>query len=229
MIRWSDLAEDDLISIESYIAEDNPTAATVIADRIWTATEILETHPYIGRLGRVEGTRELVVSGTPYIVIYRQYGFSIDILRISHGSQQWGDKKIVSVEDIQELRNNLQNRMPDFMKVFSKELGERVRPDEYSLSKNDYIRAWFGFFAEELLDNERQTEHCINRLNKYNRLQLREAFEWTLEHFAELDLGGNFKWFAVVEDILKNLKNKSWHPEQQQALIAQYLTDTRWY
>jgi len=31
----------------------------------------LAKNPNVGRLGRVSGTRELVVSRTPYIVVYR--------------------------------------------------------------------------------------------------------------------------------------------------------------
>jgi toxin ParE1/3/4 len=37
----------------------------------------------------VEGTRELVVSGTPYIVVYRVMGKVITVLRVLHGARQW--------------------------------------------------------------------------------------------------------------------------------------------
>jgi len=45
----------------------------------------------MGRLGRVAGTRELVLSRTPYIVIYEFRGpdEEIYILRLLHGAQRW--------------------------------------------------------------------------------------------------------------------------------------------
>jgi len=49
----------------------------------------LAEHPELGRLGRVRGTRELVVTGTRYLLIYRVKGDEIQILRVLHGRQQW--------------------------------------------------------------------------------------------------------------------------------------------
>jgi toxin ParE1/3/4 len=45
--------------------------------------------PYSGRIGRVEGTREITVSGTSYLVAYRIVERSIHVLAIIHGTQQW--------------------------------------------------------------------------------------------------------------------------------------------
>jgi plasmid stabilization system protein ParE len=42
-----------------------------MAERIQEAVEYLMEYPNIGRPGRVSGTRELVVSGTPFVVVYR--------------------------------------------------------------------------------------------------------------------------------------------------------------
>jgi len=50
---------------------------------------LLPEHPRIGRLGRVEGTRELVIDGLPYIVIYREAVQEIQVLRVLRDSQQW--------------------------------------------------------------------------------------------------------------------------------------------
>ncbi|HET6521471.1 MAG TPA: type II toxin-antitoxin system RelE/ParE family toxin, partial [Geminicoccaceae bacterium] len=49
----------------------------------------LAQHPESGRPGRVPGTRELVVSGTPYIVPYRVQGNTVQILRVLHGARKW--------------------------------------------------------------------------------------------------------------------------------------------
>ena len=53
------------------------------------AVELLATHPASGRIGRVPGTRELVITGTPYIVPYRVRGDAVEILRVFHGARKW--------------------------------------------------------------------------------------------------------------------------------------------
>ena len=52
--------------------------------------EALQIYPEIGRKGRVKGTRELVISQTPLIVIYRIKPKTkhIEILRILHHAQK---------------------------------------------------------------------------------------------------------------------------------------------
>ncbi|UJW76777.1 type II toxin-antitoxin system RelE/ParE family toxin [Rhizobium sp. SL42] len=57
--------------------------------RIGEATSFLAYHPNVGRSGRVEGTRELIVSGTPYIVIYSVANSRVEIITILHAAQRW--------------------------------------------------------------------------------------------------------------------------------------------
>ncbi|MGB7496088.1 MAG: hypothetical protein WBR26_21925 [Candidatus Acidiferrum sp.] len=42
-----------------------------------------------GRAGRVPGTRELVISDTPFIAAYALEKARIAILAVYHGAQQW--------------------------------------------------------------------------------------------------------------------------------------------
>ena len=88
-IRWTKSASQNLEHIENYIAEDNPAAAIDTIFRIFQAVEMLTIHPHIGRPGRVVGIRELVISGTPYIVPYRVKDNSVEILRVFHAAMQW--------------------------------------------------------------------------------------------------------------------------------------------
>ena len=88
-VTWSQRARSDLVEIRSYIAEDDPGAAAVIASRIEGAANTLEDFPRRGRPGRLPGTRELVVPRTPYVVMYRLREDMVVILRVVHGSQQW--------------------------------------------------------------------------------------------------------------------------------------------
>ena len=88
-IRWVRLALDDLRKIDTFISKDNPAAAKKVLTLIWETTRLLKEQPQIGRPGRVAGTRELVISNTPFIVPYRVISDEIQILRIIHGARNW--------------------------------------------------------------------------------------------------------------------------------------------
>jgi addiction module RelE/StbE family toxin len=81
-----------LEDIRERIAEDNPSAAARTVALIRTAVERLATSPSLGRSGRVAGTRELVIPGTPYIVPYRLSGDIVQIITVLHGAQRWPDR-----------------------------------------------------------------------------------------------------------------------------------------
>ena len=87
--RWLLIALEDLEQAGQYIAQSNPGAADRVIERIWKATQMLAEQPGIGRPGRVPGTRELVVTGTPYMVPYRVVENVVQILRVLHTSRRW--------------------------------------------------------------------------------------------------------------------------------------------
>jgi len=91
-IRWLRLALADLDELMAYIAKDNPEAATKVAGKIWETTRMLSNHPAIGKPGRAPGTREMVATGTSYIVPYRVVANEVQILRILHGARKWPEK-----------------------------------------------------------------------------------------------------------------------------------------
>jgi toxin ParE1/3/4 len=89
-LRWSPRAIDDLREIRRYIGRENPAAAKQVADRIKQVVRLLPDHPEIGRPGRVPGTRELVVTGTRYIVPYAVIARDrIELLAVMHTSRKW--------------------------------------------------------------------------------------------------------------------------------------------
>jgi toxin ParE1/3/4 len=88
-IEWSDFAISDRNAIFDYIEADNPRAAVTVDDRIEKAAECLIVFPESGRPGRIDGTRELVIAGTPYIAAYRVSRSTVRILRVLHGAQLW--------------------------------------------------------------------------------------------------------------------------------------------
>lgn len=92
IVKWSVLAVADRNAIFEYIEADSPQAAVSVDERIGAAVASLKKSPGIGRPGRVEGTRELVIDRTPYIAAYRIAGNLVRILRVLHGAQQWPEE-----------------------------------------------------------------------------------------------------------------------------------------
>jgi toxin ParE1/3/4 len=86
-IVWSALARTRLREIRAYVAQDKPEAAERLAIRIVTMIEALRNQPYLGRVGVESGIRELVIGGTPYIVLYCVHGRRVIISTIWHGAQ----------------------------------------------------------------------------------------------------------------------------------------------
>jgi addiction module RelE/StbE family toxin len=86
---WSPRANRHLVAIRKYIEKDSDANAALIAARILEAIEILRTQPQIGRPGRLTGTRELVVSGTPYVIPYRVRHDRLELLAVFDGRRQW--------------------------------------------------------------------------------------------------------------------------------------------
>ena len=73
------------------IAEENPDAAARTVMRVMETIKGLLEFPNIGRPGRVPGTRELVVSRTPFIAVYKVRSNVIWVLRVIHGARRWPD------------------------------------------------------------------------------------------------------------------------------------------
>ena len=88
-IVWSPRAIDHLAHLRAYIARDNPKAAGRLATLLLEAVERLAELPNLGRAGRVAGTRELVVPGTPYIIVYRLRGDHLEVIAVFHARQKW--------------------------------------------------------------------------------------------------------------------------------------------
>ena len=91
-IRWLKRALANLDAEAAFIARDDPAAAARVVDTIAQTVELLAQHPGLGRSGRVEGTRELIVPNTPYLVPYRVRNHVVEILRVFHGARKWPKK-----------------------------------------------------------------------------------------------------------------------------------------
>jgi toxin ParE1/3/4 len=88
-VEWLPEAARAFSEAVEWIAEDDPQAAIAVGDAIIEAIDRLTRFPRMGRLGRVPGTRELPVTGTPYVLVYRVEADAVVVLRVLHGAQQW--------------------------------------------------------------------------------------------------------------------------------------------
>ena len=89
-IRWTRPAASDLTAICDYISEHGSAAtARRVALSIHESIAGLSEFPERGRSGRKPATRELILSGSPYLAIYRIRGDVVEILRILHQAQNW--------------------------------------------------------------------------------------------------------------------------------------------
>ncbi|WFU01927.1 type II toxin-antitoxin system RelE/ParE family toxin [Rhizobium sp. CB3171] len=87
-IRWTLRALRRLDEIGDYIQKDNPDAAARVIARIVSVVDMLVDFPTTGRVGRIKGTREVVLTDIPYIIPYR-VGQDIEILTVMHAHQRW--------------------------------------------------------------------------------------------------------------------------------------------
>jgi toxin ParE1/3/4 len=90
VIEWAEQATIQLDQAQDYIALSNSEeVAARITMHVVASVQLLESFPMSGRTGRVPGTRELVISNTPFIAAYTIDRDRIIILAIYHGAQLW--------------------------------------------------------------------------------------------------------------------------------------------
>jgi toxin ParE1/3/4 len=90
VIFWTDQALQQLDQAHDYIAITNSDdVALKITLRIVAHVQQLEAFPMSGRIGRVSGTRELVIAGTPFIAAYTIAKERVVVLAAYHSARQW--------------------------------------------------------------------------------------------------------------------------------------------
>ena len=88
-VVWSPRAIGHLADLRAYIVRENPGAAARTAAMLLAAVDRLAELPNLGRPGRVSGTRELVVPGTRYVILYRVRAERLEIIAVFHVRQRW--------------------------------------------------------------------------------------------------------------------------------------------
>jgi addiction module RelE/StbE family toxin len=88
-LRWTEAAVADLERIADYLLSHAPERAPRLVRTIHEAPEALLSLPHRGRPGKKTGTRELVLSPLPWIVVYIVRDDVVHVVRILHGAQRW--------------------------------------------------------------------------------------------------------------------------------------------
>lgn len=88
-LRYTRRATAEVRAIQRYIARDSLSAARDVRDRIRLSIERLARFPESCRPGRVDGTRELVVPGLPYVAVYRIEDAAVLVLAVRHAARDW--------------------------------------------------------------------------------------------------------------------------------------------
>ena len=92
-VIWSIPALESRNTIIRYISRDNPEAAIALDNEFSKAIERIAMFPQSGRLGRVEGTKEVVVRSN-YVLVYEQRNEDIVVLIVLHTAQQYPPEDI---------------------------------------------------------------------------------------------------------------------------------------
>ncbi|TRM54049.1 type II toxin-antitoxin system RelE/ParE family toxin [Achromobacter sp. LC458] len=69
VLEWRQTAREDLLAIVEYISDDSPAAALRLLDEIEQKGAKLRRRPRLYRVGRVAGTREMVVKPQNFIAL----------------------------------------------------------------------------------------------------------------------------------------------------------------
>ncbi|MFL5804943.1 MAG: type II toxin-antitoxin system RelE/ParE family toxin [Roseiflexaceae bacterium] len=88
-VVWSEQARRELAEQYRFYFSRNPDAARRMRASVMEGARRLHDYPRMGRPGRVEGSRELVIAGTPFLLVYDENPARVEILHVYHGRQNW--------------------------------------------------------------------------------------------------------------------------------------------
>jgi addiction module RelE/StbE family toxin len=86
-VRYTEAALADLNAIFSYIAKDNPKAATFVVGRIEQVVSRIGDFPYMAHGTDEPGVRVIPVGRFPYLLFYSVSGQEVVILHVRHAAR----------------------------------------------------------------------------------------------------------------------------------------------
>lgn len=87
-VKWLRTARENLEDAAEFLYRENPQVAREFILEVIRLTSLLSGQPAMGRPGRVQGTRELIVLPYPFIIPYRVKNQQIQVLRVFHTRQK---------------------------------------------------------------------------------------------------------------------------------------------
>ena len=87
-VRWSPAAADDLEDIRNYLQAHHPSFMQPTVRKLYDAARSLKQMPERGRAGQKEGTRELVLTPLPYVIVYGVKPDMVHIFRVLHAARE---------------------------------------------------------------------------------------------------------------------------------------------
>lgn len=88
-VVWAERARQEWLAQYRFYYARNPAVARRFRAAVMAGARRLADHPRLGRPGRVAGSRELVISGTPFLFVYDENPVRIEILHVYDGRQDW--------------------------------------------------------------------------------------------------------------------------------------------
>lgn len=88
-LRWSRVARSDMAAIDAYYRTRSPEFAQHVLAQAVAAGRMLQQHPQAGPMIDDEGVRKWRVARTPYILLYRDAGSVLRVIRVMHAAQDW--------------------------------------------------------------------------------------------------------------------------------------------
>ena len=79
----------DFEALRDYLKTNHSELVKSTIRKLYDAARSLKRFPNRGRIGRKEGTRELVMVPLPYVIVYRVGPEVVNILRMIHTSEGW--------------------------------------------------------------------------------------------------------------------------------------------
>ena len=92
ILKWTERSRRHLLAIHDYIGRDDPRAARAVLGSIHEAAQRLAEAPLMGRPGRVDGIRELIILHTPYLIAYRVTEAQVELLAALHAARRWPER-----------------------------------------------------------------------------------------------------------------------------------------
>ncbi len=90
VVTWTQRAQQDLENILAhYLDEAGLQVAQSIYVRIHAQVQSLQQFSQRTRIGRVAGTRELIISRLPYIVVIQVKAEKVFVLNVVHTARQY--------------------------------------------------------------------------------------------------------------------------------------------